>query len=85
MALAAAGLGDDVGVAQLEAAEVVSQRDARQQRGGAGAAAHAQRNLVVQRQMQRLHGNARREHIAIGVHDEVVLQRRRARHRVRWR
>ena len=76
VAFAAAGFGDDVGVGQLQPAEVVSERDSRKQRGGAGAAAHSERNLVVQRQMQRLHSNAcAREDVAIGVEDQVVLQR----------
>ena len=75
MALTTAGLCDEVGVRELEAAEVAGQSYTRQQRGGAGAAPHAQRNLVMDRQVQRNDGSPGTvQHIGVGIHDEVVLE-----------
>ncbi len=77
MTLAAAGLGDKLGSGKTQAAEVAREHYAREQRCRARSAAHAQRNLIVQRELQRHDGGpGMREHVAVGVEDEIVIEHR---------
>ena len=58
MAFAAAGLFQALVAGPAEVAEVVGEQDAGEECGGAGATAHAERNLVVQAEVERLDGAA---------------------------
>ena len=86
MAFAAAGFFEHLLGGPAQVAEVVGQQDAGEEGGGAGAAAHAEGDLVVELEMERCgEAGCGGEHVAVGVEDQVVVEcGRRGRRCGRW-
>ena len=53
---------------------MVGEQDAGQECGGAGATAHAERNLVVEAEVQRLDGRPAWRERRVGVEDHVAFE-----------
>jgi hypothetical protein len=75
MAFAAAGLFEDLLGRPVQLAEVVGEEDSGKERSCAGAAAHAQGDLVVELEMEaRGEAAGGDENIDVGSEDEVVVE-----------
>ena len=87
MAFAAAGLFEDLLGGPVEVAEVIGEQDAGEESGGAGSAAHAEGDLVVELEVKARGEDAGvGQDVDVGGEDEVVFEaRRRGRRRGRWR
>ena len=77
MPLTATGLLQNLSVCPRQTTEVIGHKDSHQKRGGRGAAAHAQRNLIVELEMDMRSEDAGvGQDVHIGGENQVVFEPR---------